>query len=74
LQAGGWVQAVRFAGGVGSEDWPFWVDLDPIGVLRIQLAVTYWRRDEAIDAFVAKTLPPWTTVMPGITYLSEWSF
>lgn len=45
------------------------------GHLHIEVAVTYWQRNTpALDKFVAERLPPWTTLLSGVTMHSEWTF
>ena len=76
MQGGGWEHAVRIAGNAGSEEWRFWVDLQPDrGQLHIELAVTYWQRSTAaLDKLIAERMPPWTTLLSGVSMHSDWTF
>lgn len=68
-------QVIRIAGGKGSDNWEFWVDLDPHGQLQIDVSVTFWdRTTAAMDKIVADRMPSWTTILAGITLQSQWSF
>lgn len=75
LQGGGAEHAVRIAGNAGSEEWRFWVDLATGGRLHIEVAVTYWQRSTAaLDKLIAERMPPWTTLLSGVSMHSDWSF
>lgn len=54
-----------------NHPWPLQED----GQLHIEVAVTYWQyTTAALDKFIAERLPPWTTLLSGVTMHSEWTF
>lgn len=68
-------QVVRIAGNRGSRLWSLWVDVSEGSQLRIEVAVTFWGRGTAaLDKFVVERLPPWTTKLSGVTFLSDWTY
>ena len=69
-------QMVRIAGDRGSEVWPFTVNLpDAASHLHIELCVSFWDRlAPEIVTLAQAGLKPWTTLLAGTTFLSEWTF
>ena len=66
---------VRIAGDRGSEVWPFTVDVAAGGAVHMELSVTYWDRlQPAMSDFITELVPTWTTLLPGTSYLSNWTF
>ena len=75
VQDGELEHIVRIAGDQGSETWPFWVGLAAGGAVHMELSVTYWdRMQPAMSGFIRRLAPPWSTLLPGTSYISEWTF
>ena len=75
VQGGGLEHIVRIAGDKGSETWPFSVDIAAGGAVHMELSITYWdRMQPAMSSFIRQLVPPWSTLLPGTSYMSEWTF
>ncbi|KAL0027903.1 hypothetical protein WJX79_001663 [Trebouxia sp. C0005] len=63
----------RYGGNVGTETWPFWLDVQCEETVTVSIAASFLTKTAAIESFTQQ-MPDWTAHSATTTFQSSWTF